>query len=120
MDIKKFIFSCPYCDGILSQNGVIRLKTERTNGDIGEINLSTSFGNYKYDHVPVVTFEKGEIVEFICPHCDTNLDSEEYLHFAQVKMKVDENIEFDVIFSRKAGLRKTYVITEDGIESYGG
>jgi uncharacterized protein YbaR (Trm112 family) len=120
MDFKKFIFSCPYCEGTLSKNGIVSLMTQRTNGDIGEIKLSTSFGNYSYVHQPEVEFEKGEVVEFICPHCKKNLDSEEYVHFAQVKMKVDENIEFDVIFSRKAGLRKTYVITEDGIESYDG
>ena len=120
MDIKKFIFSCPHCDGVLSKNGVISLNTLRENGDEGVIHLSTSFGNYSYDHVPQCEFEKGEIVEFLCTHCNENLDSEEYLHFAQLKMKVDKNIEFDVIFSRKSGLRKTYVITEDGIESYDG
>ncbi|WP_027420187.1 hypothetical protein [Crocinitomix catalasitica] len=120
MDIKKFKFLCPYCNTSVSKNGIISLATLRENGDRGMIHMSTTFGNYSYDHVPEYEFVNGEVVEFICPNCHKNLDSEEYLHFAQLKMKVDQNIEFDVIFSRKAGLRKTYVITEDGIESYDG
>ncbi|MDA7804185.1 hypothetical protein N8987_06380 [Crocinitomix sp.] len=82
--------------------------------------MSVAFGNYTYRHVPLTAFEPNEVVDFLCPHCKQNLASEEYENFALLNMKVGQDINFEVIFSRQAGQRKTYVITEDGIETYQG
>jgi uncharacterized protein YbaR (Trm112 family) len=120
LDINEFSFCCPYCSQDLSTANEIVLNTKRKNGDIGSIHLNTTFGNYSYTHFPAVQFEKGEVVDFLCPNCRADLKSTEYKNFAQLKMKVEKDIDFDVIFSREAGKRKTYVITEDGIESYFG
>lgn len=120
MDFKKFSFTCPSCDHILNDNDEIELVTKRTNGQEGKIFMSVAFGNYTYKHVPTTIFDHNEIVAFHCPHCDVNLASKKYENFALLNMKVDKNINFEVIFSRVAGERKTYVITEDGIETYQG
>ena len=120
MDFKNFEFSCPFCAEKLNNKGVVGLKTVRSNGERGEIFLSVAIGDYSYRHVPEVNFEKGEIVDFLCPNCENNLEAPNYDNFALLRMNVDQNIVFEVIFSREAGKRKTYVITEDGIETYHG
>lgn len=118
--IKDYDFHCPHCRAKLNTNGFIILKTKRDNGDIGEIRMAASIGNYEYTHEPPAAFEAGEVVDFACTSCDHSLNSDEFDNYAQLKMKVDANIEFDILFSRKAGVQKTYLITEDGIESYTG
>jgi hypothetical protein len=118
--IQKYNFHCPTCHHLLNGASSIDLKTVRDNGDLGLISLSTSVGNYSFTHKPDVAFDPGELVSFCCTSCDANLNSEEFENYAKLVMRVEENIEFDVLFSRKAGVLKTYLITEDGIETYSG
>ncbi|WP_070136812.1 hypothetical protein [Crocinitomix algicola] len=120
MDLKKYNFTCPHCKQILNEGDEIELVTKRNHGDNGRIYLSVAFGNYTYKHIPDTDFQKGELVEFHCPKCGSNLASKIYENFASLNMQVDTNINFEVIFSRIAGERKTYVVTEDGIETYQG
>lgn len=118
--IKEYDFNCPHCKAMLSSAGTITLKTKRDNGETGVIRMNTNLGNYEYTHEPAIQFEAGELVDFVCPHCDTTLNSPEFDNYAQLKMVVDKGIIFDILFSRKAGVHKTYLITEDGIETYSG
>ena len=118
--ISNYDFHCPHCSANLNQNNTIILNTKRDNGDEGKIHMATTVGNYEYSHIPPVDFNAGELVEFICPSCSASLNSKEFENYALLKLKVDEHIEFEVLFSRKAGIQKTYLITEDGIESYSG
>ena len=120
MDLKDFSFSCPFCSHTLNGPHGIELRTSRKTGEKGMIYLSTTFGNYTYRHVPDIAFEKHEIVDFICPNCNENLNAPQHENFALLNMNVGGNINFEVIFSRESGKRKTYVITEDGIEAYQG
>ena len=120
MKLNKYIFSCPYCDQILNNKEEIELKTLRDNGEVGTIYLAVNFGNYTYRHTPKVNFNQNEIVDFICPKCNTDLKSNQHTNFALLNMAVGNEINFEVIFSRQSGKRKTYVITEDGIETYQG
>jgi len=118
MDIKDYNFHCPHCEKCLSDSGVIILNTKRQNGEEGHIRLATTFGNYSYSHEPAAKFSAGEIVAFSCPQCNALVHSDKYKDYAQLKMIVSEKIVFEILFSREAGKRKTYVVTEDGIESY--
>lgn len=118
--ISNFDYHCPYCTEKLKKSGEIVLKTIRNNGSEGIIRMATSIGDYGYAHEPQIDFELGEMVDFYCPFCDKNLNSEEYNNYALLKLYVREGIQFDVLFSRKAGVHKTYLITEDGIETYAG
>ena len=77
-----------------------------------------TFGNYNYTHEPEIPFAPGEIVLFSCPECKKHVHSEKYKNYAVLKMHVSEKIIFDVLFTREAGKRRTYIVTEDGIESY--
>ena len=119
MNLENYNFYCPKCKHQLDANGSIRLNTERENGDQGSMNLSTSFGTYTYEHSPNVEFEDNEKVDFFCPNCSVNLKSEEYPDFGLMLMLTEKKFEFEILFSRKAGMHKTYIITEDGVESYG-
>lgn len=116
--ISDYAFHCPHCDAALKIQDNIVLKTVRTNGEEGKILMATTVGNYKYTHEPDISFDAGEVVEFRCPSCNKSLNSEEFDKYALLKMKVEETMEFEVLFSRQAGVQKTYLITEDGIETY--
>ena len=118
MSINSYKFYCSACSHCLSNDDKITLKTVRHNGDIGVIHMNVSIGDYTYEHEPPLEFENGELVHFHCPDCNHQMQSEQYEKFATIIMKVDDKIEFELLFSREAGRRKTYIITEDGIESY--
>jgi hypothetical protein len=120
MELKDFRFSCPFCKQLLNNKDEIELITKRNTGAEGKIFMAVSFGNYTYRHVPKINFNKHEIVEFHCTHCNENLKAPSHPKFALLNMDVGNGINFDVIFSRESGRRKTYVITEDGIETYHG
>jgi hypothetical protein len=119
MRLSDYSFHCPACKSRLDTNGVIHLKTERLNGDKGDIFLSTTFGNYGYKHDPDVNFDVGELIEFSCDNCNSLLHSAIKPNFVNMIMRVENKFDFEILFSRKAGIQKTYVVTEDGIESYG-
>ena len=118
MDIRNCDFLCPHCNTCLSHAGEIILNTRRVNGEEGKIRLAATFGNYTYSHEPIAQFTPGEVVAFSCPNCARHVHSEKYKDYAVLKMHVSEKIIFDVLFSREAGKRRTYIVTEDGIESY--
>lgn len=118
MNINEHTFHCPHCSVRLNTDQELTLNTRRINGDEGRIFLHTKFGNYAYRHEPNIQFETGEIVAFHCPHCKEDVHSEKYKDYAMLKMQVTDKIVFDVLFSREAGKRRTYIVTEDGIESY--
>lgn len=119
MNLEKYSFYCTQCKNQLDVDGVIHLKTLRGNGEVGEIHLSTSFGNYNFKHIPKVSFEKNELVEFSCPSCNSLLHSPIKHNFVNIIMRVESKFDFEILFSRRAGVQKTYIVTEDGIESYG-
>lgn len=120
MDFNDYRFTCPHCNATLNTHDEIELLTVRKSGEEGRIYLSVSVGNYTYRHMPKTDFTFGEVVEFLCPKCKVNLAAPQHKNFALLNMAVANNINFEVIFSREAGKRKTYLITEDGIETYQG
>jgi hypothetical protein len=119
MNFEKYNFYCPNCKNQLDFDGVVLLNTTRHNGGKGEIHLSTSFGNYDFQHYPRVKFEKNEIINFSCPKCDALLHSPLKPKFVNLIMRVEDQFDFEILFSRQAGIQKTYIITEYGIESFG-
>lgn len=119
MNFEKYNFYCPNCKSQLDADQVILLKTRRDNGSKGEIHLSTSFGNYNFQHYPKVEFNDNELINFSCPKCDTLLHSGVKPKFVNLIMRVENQFDFEILFSRVAGVQKTYIVTEDGIESFG-
>ena len=119
MKLDKYQFYCPDCSQCLDDKGEIHLKYERFNGEEGDVYLSTTLGNYKKRLIPDVTFEAGELVNFICPHCKSKIHSAERENFVHLVMRVENKFDFEILFSRVAGVQKTFLVTEDGVECYG-
>lgn len=120
MELSNFNFSCPHCAKTLMTEDGIELITLRNSGETGMIRMASSIGNYSFKHEPPISFEQGEVIQFSCPFCHSDLASNEYPDYALLTMEVGNGIQFDVIFSRIAGRRETRIITEDGIETYTG
>ena len=119
MKLEQYNFFCPKCNHQLDQSGKIHLKSERSNGETGDMYLSTTFGTYSFEHVPDRDFEHNELVDFSCPSCTAKLISETYSDYTEMIMRVEDKFDFEILFSRRSGIHKTYIITEDGIERYG-
>ena len=51
--------------------------------------------------------------------CQVNLTSKRDSKFAELKMKVNDFIYFEALFSTVYGDKRTYVITENDIDIYG-
>ena len=119
MKLSNYEFFCPFCSVRLDFDNVIDLNTERENGEKGKISLSTTFGNYGFNHNPIISFNHDEILSFYCPKCNEKVHSSTKSDFASITMKVEKKYKFELLFSRRYGIHETYVVTEDGIERFG-
>ncbi len=118
MDCDDYRFTCPYCEVDLSESGEIVLSTKRSEGETGTLFLAKKIGNYNYRHTPKVNFGKLELVELFCPICSKNIASDQYEDHALLHLHVGENVKLEVLFSRRAGQGITYIVTQDGIETF--
>ena len=80
---------------------------------------TTTFGNYQYKHNPPIDFERNEFLNFYCPKCKTDLKSIQKPEYVSLLMRVENQFDFEILFSRKSSVQKTYIVTEDGVECYG-
>jgi hypothetical protein len=119
MTFEKYDFSCPKCNFLLETNNLIELDVKRNNGDEAKIYLSKTIGRYDYVMRPQLKLDKGELLDFDCPSCNSRLNSDEHEGFAALKMIAEHKFEFEVLFSRESGVQRTYIVTEDGMECYG-
>jgi len=119
MKLDKYQFYCPDCSQCLDDKKEIHLKYRRSNGDSGDVYLSTTLGNYKKRLIPNVEFKDKELIDFICPHCNSTIHSSDKENYVHLIMRVENKFDFEILFSRVAGEQKTYLVTEDGVECYG-
>lgn len=117
--LAEYDYHCPKCNQLLNAENTVVFHVEKKTGESGIIELDPKVGEYSYKCEPEMAFEQGEEIEFFCPACKTNLKSEKFPKFAELKLRVTNTIHFDMLFSRVFGDRKTYVITEDMVEKHG-
>ena len=117
--VKKNDYLCPKCKGHLNAGGYVIFSTKNNRNKKGLILLSPDVGSYTYKHHDEYVFEEGEIVEFNCPICLKNLKSSSHPEFAGIIMVDHHNLEYNVLFSRKTGVKSTYVISPDDVEVFG-
>ena len=55
----------------------------------------------------------------MCPFCNADLTSKKNKKFAELKMMVNEFIFFEALFSTVHGNKRTYIITQDDVDTYG-
>ena len=113
-------YHCPKCQKSLTKDKKVVLHFRRkVGGDWNEIFLNPEPGNYNFYTIPDTSFENGEQVRFYCPKCDADLTSKRDPKFVELKMKVNDFIFFDALFSSVFGDKRTYIITEEDIDVYG-
>ena len=112
-------YLCPVCKGQLKVNNNIIFSAKNISGDGGLIILSPELGNYMIKKHDSFSYKEGEHVDFFCPICHANLASKINENLAEILM-IDENKNnFEIYFSKIAGEKCTYRISEGGIESFG-
>ena len=117
--MKENDYLCPKCKGHLNTGGKIVFSTKTSRNKKGLILLNPEIGGYTYEHHENYSFKKGEVIQFNCPICSTDLTSKENEKFAGVMMIDHNDMEYNVLFSRVAGVKSTYVVSTDNVESFG-
>ena len=118
--IQNCQYHCPNCDKSLTEGKKVHLNFERTeHNHKGHIFLEPEPGNYEFYTEPPTDFKKGERVVFVCPKCKKDLTSNKNKQFAELKMMVNDFISFEALFSTVYGDKRTYIVTQDEVDTYG-
>jgi transcription initiation factor IIE alpha subunit len=113
-------YLCPKCKGHLNVSESLVFATRTKKNHKGLILLSHKVGEYKYKHHPKFHLQKGEMVDFECPICQADLTSEKNKDHAMIYMVVEEdNVEYELYFSKIAGKQSTYLVAHDNVETFG-
>jgi len=113
-------YKCPKCSGYLNVGGYLVFATKTKRKHKGLLMLNPKVGEYDYQHHDKFQLEKGELVDFGCPICQTDLTSSDRKDHAMIKMVgTEDGMEYDLYFSKVAGNRSTYVVANDNIEMFG-
>lgn len=115
----KTKYLCPHCRGKLSMNNDIILVAKKEEKK-GFVLLHTQLGNYKSKIDCSLNIQKGDIVDFICPLCQSNLDCNKNEKKLTCLILVSAtNKESKVLFSKVFGEKATYHIENKEVLSYG-
>jgi uncharacterized protein YbaR (Trm112 family) len=113
----KTDFICPRCRGYLNVGDKVTFIIRSKGWAGGILMLSPVLGDYSYLSHPSHSFEPGQQYEFFCPICHHDLSLEGSGNMAKMLMKEDDRDEFFIVFSKKAGERCTYKLSESKIET---
>jgi len=118
--MKDNSFVCPSCKGHLNVGEKLVFATHTKRNHKGLILLSTTVGEYDYEHNDKFQLETGEKVDFRCPICQTDLTSKTNNEHAMIHMiGVEDNSLYEVYFSKIAGNKSTYIQAHGNIEAFG-
>ena len=81
--------------------------------------IHPELGNYSSLKHQDFYFEEGERIDFYCPLCLQSLDAAMDENLVQVVMIDEQQTEHEVYFSRIAGEKRTYQVSDDGIIARG-
>ena len=118
--MKDNDYLCPKCKGHLNVSKSLVFATRTKRNHKGLILLSPTVGEYQYKHHPKFQLQQGEMVDFECPICQVDLTSEKNKDHAMIYMVVEEdNVEYELYFSKVAGKQSTYLVAHDNVEAFG-
>lgn len=117
--INQYKYRCPYCRKKLNNKRHVDFLIKRADGQQATLSMDPKPRTYDFVCTPEINFNKGEIIDFCCPHCEKNLKSNKYSKFVELQLNVTKEVVFQVFFSRIYGIRETYVGIEDFEEEYG-
>lgn len=114
----NYDYHCPHCDHKLTENDQISFLVKAKNNIKSTLQISAVPGVYGYESSTHLGLEHGDRVDFFCSSCQSNLQSETFIEFVELNLKVAENIVFEVFFSPVYGEEVTYIKTEEGLVQY--
>jgi hypothetical protein len=118
--IEHSHYHCPKCKKSLTKDKKVILHFKKSSSDqFSEIYLDPEPGSYKFYTIPETAFNNGDRVVFYCSRCQFDLTSKRDNKFTELKMKVNDFIFFDALFSSVYGDKRTYIITENDVDVYG-
>jgi hypothetical protein len=112
-------YICPHCRGHLRVGDYIVFKIRNTSREKGLLLLHPEVGNYSSIKHPQFHFKEGDRIDFFCPICMHSLDASLDENLVHVLMADEKMVEHDIYFSRIAGERSTYKVSEEGISECG-
>jgi len=112
-------YICPQCRGHLRVGEYIVFKIRNTRREKGLLLLHPEIGNYSSIKHPSFHFEEGERIDFFCPLCFQNLNASLDENLVQLVMIDNSLMEHEIYFSRIAGEKSTYRVSEEGITACG-
>ncbi len=112
-------YLCPHCRGHLKVGDYIIFKIRNTLREKGLLLLHPEVGNYASIKHPQFNFQERERIDFFCPMCMQNLDAALDENLVHVIMVDQDGYEHGVYFSRIAGERSTYQVSEMGVRTTG-
>jgi len=117
--MKRNDYLCPKCKGHLNAGGFVIFTTKNKRNQRGLILLSPKVGSYSVKHHEGYKFEDGECVDFFCPICSKDLCAKENDRNVEILMVDENDTEYRILFSRIAGERSTYLLSNDDVEVFG-
>ena len=116
--MKTYI--CPFCKGHLNVNDNIVLMVRNKNNDQGMVFLHTELGNYSSQMISSITIHPGEICDFFCPYCHTNIEyHKEKTMLVRLFREEKPGKITQVLFSKVYGEEATFHIDDSQVLSYG-
>ncbi|MEI6123600.1 MAG: hypothetical protein WCQ95_08230 [Bacteroidota bacterium] len=113
-------YICPFCKGHLNVGDNIVLIAHNQNKKQGIVFLHTEIGNYTSQMNSTLQINKGDVVDFFCPYCHTNMEYHKDKTTLVTLLRQDEYGKMSqIVFSKVYGEERTYHIEEDKVMSYG-
>ncbi len=98
----------------------IVLSTKNRDNKEGLLLLNPILGDYSYVNHPTFEFKMGEIIEFYCPICHTDLTATDINeNLSRILMIDNDKKEHEIIFSKISGENCTFLISGDKVKTFG-
>ena len=116
----KNIYACPHCKTVLNPSVKILL-VARYKKKRGMILISPQPGNFRFicDSALHESLRPGDLVNFSCPVCSSDLTSTHDDQFAELSLLTPGKISRRVEFCREFGKQATFIIDGDDVITFG-
>ncbi len=106
-------YICPECRGHLMVGEYIILAARNQREERGILLLHPEIGNYSSIKHPTFKYATGDPIDFYCPMCQYYLQSRFDKNLVHVILVDMDEKEYDVYFSRIAGEKSTYQVSDN-------
>lgn len=112
-------YLCPHCRGHLRVGDYIIFRIRNKKKEVGLLLLHPQVGNYKSIKHPRFQYKEGEPIDFFCPICLQKLAAAVDENLVHVLMVDSQSTEHKIYFSRIAGEKSTYQVSDEGVTETG-